>query len=54
MKKRGLSKRKTKTFVVIFVLIAVLSAVYGALVFKRMIDDEELQEKLEEVRSGNR
>jgi len=31
-------------------LVAVLSAIYGSLVFKRMIDDEQLQEKLDEVR----
>ena len=33
-------------------LIAVLSAIYGAFVFKRMIDDDELQQKLDEVRKA--
>jgi uncharacterized membrane protein (DUF106 family) len=54
MKEKGLGKHRTRIFVVVFVLVAVLSAIYGAIVFKRMIDDDELQEKLEEVRSGNR
>lgn len=44
--------RKTKIFVIVFVLTAVLSAVYGSIVFKQMIDDKELQEQLDEVRRG--
>jgi hypothetical protein len=47
------SKRRTKIFVILFMLVAVLSAIYGSFVFKRMIDDEELQQRLDEVRKGN-
>ena len=54
MKEKGIGHGKTKIFVIVFVLVAVLSAIYGAIVFKRMIDDDELQEKLEEVRPANR
>ncbi len=43
-------RRRTKIFVILFMLVAVLSAVYGSYVFKRMIDDDELQERLDEVR----
>ncbi|MFV1979888.1 MAG: hypothetical protein ACC655_01930 [Rhodothermia bacterium] len=45
-----LRKRRTKIFVILFMLIAVLSAIYGSIVFKRMIDNEELQQRLDEVR----
>ena len=54
MKTAGIGRRKTRIFVIVFVLAAVLSAIYGAIVFKRMIDNQELQEKLEEVRSVDR
>ena len=47
------NRRRTKIFVVLFVLIAVLSAIWGSLVFKQMVDNEELQEKLDEVRKGD-
>ena len=48
------SRKKSKIFVIVFVLLAVFSAIYAAVVFKQMVDDEELQEKLEEVRSADR
>ena len=54
MKQEGIGKRRTKILVIVFVLAAILSAVYGALVFKEMIDDRELQEKLDEVRQNGR
>lgn len=47
-------KRRTKIFVVIFVLAAVLLAIYASIVFKKMLEDRELQEKIEEVRQGDR
>jgi hypothetical protein len=43
-------QRRSRILVVIFILVAVLSAIYGAFVFKQMIDDRELQERLDEVR----
>ncbi len=52
MNSEAVNKRRTKLFVVVFVIVAVCSAIYASVVFKRMIDDDELQEKLEEVRSG--
>ena len=52
MNSEAVNRRRTKLFVVVFLIVAVCSAVYASIVFKRMIDDEELQEKLEEVRSG--
>ena len=52
MRSASLDNRRTRVFVVVFVLIAICSAIYASIVFKHMIDDEDLQEKLEEVRSG--
>jgi hypothetical protein len=49
----GLGRGRTKIFVVLFVLVAVLSAIYGAVVFKRMIDDDDLQQRLDEVRNND-
>ena len=43
-------RRRTKIFVVLFMLVAVMSAIYGSVVFKRMVENEELQQKLDEVR----
>ena len=43
-------RRRTKIFVILFMVIAVLSAIYGSIVFKQMIDNEDLQERLDEVR----
>lgn len=52
------SKRKrsgwNRIFVIIFFLTAILLAVWASIEFKRMIDDEALQEKLDEVRPSNR
>ena len=47
-------KRRTKIFVILFMLIAVLSAIWGSIVFKQMVDDEELQERLDEVRTSDK
>ena len=52
MNSEAVNKRRTKIFVVVFVIVAVCSAVYASIVFKRMVDDEKLQERLEEVRLG--
>ncbi|MGA7303916.1 MAG: hypothetical protein WBW88_03540 [Rhodothermales bacterium] len=52
------SKRKrskwNRMFVVLFFLTAIILAVWGSIVFKHMIDDKALQEKLDEVRPSNR
>ncbi len=48
-----LTPRRTKMFVVLFMLAAIAAAVYGSFVFKGMIDNEALQEKLDEVRPSN-
>lgn len=50
---RRANSRWNRILVVLFFLTALGLAVWGSLEFKRMIDDRELQEKLDEVRPAN-
>lgn len=45
-------KRTSRIFVVLFMLVAILSAIYASFVFKEMIDNRDLQERLDEVRQN--
>jgi regulator of extracellular matrix RemA (YlzA/DUF370 family) len=54
MSVQSTGNRRTKIFVIVFMVVAILSAIYGAVVFKQMVDDRELQEKLDEVRPEGR
>lgn len=47
------SSRWNRILVVLFFLSAIVLAVWASIVFKRMIEDDQLQEKLEEVRPSD-
>jgi len=54
MMPKAKSSKWNRIFVALFFALAVLLAIWGSIEFKRMIDDDRLQEKLDEVRPSNR
>ena len=51
MESKAKRSRWNRIFVVVFFLTAVLLAVWGSIVFKRMVDDKNLQRKMDEIRA---
>ena len=54
MMPKAKSSKWNRILVALFFALAILLAIWGSIEFKRMIDDDRLQEKLDEVRPSNR
>jgi len=50
MKRTSRQSRWNRILVIVFFLTAIVLAIWGSFVFKSMIEDDDLQQRLDEVR----